>query len=212
MVSWYECVALCAAARRLLQEPRRSGMLPGQEVITKKGKSQKEKADHSCSSALLTAIGWAGLCTPARSIAAAADRNLVFTSRPVVPQVRCVSTQNLMAILSLVEKPNALKPSHSPPHAHPAANPDSQTCSPLWELERGFWKAKPAQPSALTRLSKRKMRPFICYSEPREGTYTVCLFSSQFLKLYIFKMLKYKLLHSGRDGLGTTHSCRTQGS
>jgi len=105
-------------------------MQPGQEVITKQGKSQKEKADHSCSSALPTAFDWAGLHTPARSTAAAADRNLVFTGRPAVPQARCISSQNLMAVLSLAKKPNALKPGPAPPHIRPAANPDSRIRSP----------------------------------------------------------------------------------
>lgn len=114
MVSWYECVALCAAACRLLQEPCRSGMQPGQEVITRKGKSQKEKADHSRSSVVLTAITWAGPCTPARTIAAATDQNLVFTQSPVVPQVRCISAQNLMAILSLVKIPMHWNVYHTP--------------------------------------------------------------------------------------------------
>lgn len=114
MVSWYECAALCAAAHRLLQKPCRSGMQPGQEVITRKGKSQKEKADHSCSSVVLTAVTWAGLCAPARSIAAAADQNLIFTQSPVVPQVRCISAQNLMASLSLVKTPRHWNVHHTP--------------------------------------------------------------------------------------------------
>lgn len=79
--------------------------------------AKKEKADHSCSSALVTAIGWAGLCATARSTAAAAGPNFGFTARPAVLQVRGISAQKLMATLSPVKKPNALKPGPSPPHA-----------------------------------------------------------------------------------------------
>lgn len=57
-------------------QPHMSGMQPGQEVIAKKkGKSQKEKADHSCSSS-------AGLHTPACS---SADRKCILKGRLMVP-------------------------------------------------------------------------------------------------------------------------------
>lgn len=157
----------------------------------KKGEiSKKEKANHSWSSALVTAIGWAGLCATAHSTAAAADSNFGFTGSPVVLQVRGISAQKLMAALSLVKKPNALKPGPSLPHAYPAANPDSQICSSSWELESAFWKVKPSRRRTLTRLSKRTTRPFICTAvlSPAKSTYSVCLFTSP--SLYLFKTLK----------------------
>lgn len=51
-------------------------------------------------------------------------QNLVFSGRSVVAQVRCISTQNLMAILSLLKKPI-----HRKQHNHP------QITGVIWMLD-----------------------------------------------------------------------------
>lgn len=170
MVSRYECVALRAAARRLLQEPCRSGMQPGQEVITKKGKSQKEKADHSCSPALLTAVARAGLHTPARSTAAAADQNLVFTGRPVVPQVRCISAQNLTAILSLVKKPRCTETGPFPTTRPPSCKPRQPDPLSFVGAGKCLLKSETHQAKRFDQAEQKEDETFRlhCYSEPRE--------------------------------------------